>query len=98
MKTSKKLILLLVTICCLLGPASTAYVKLTNIDDYYWNWVLWYISYTKQIYCSFMGLWGVFMLNDNGIMMENCLITGRPGARVTYKGYPPVRRNGTAGG
>ena len=89
MKHTIKALMVLAIICCLfLDVAKTQYVKLDTLSDYYWNWVLWYISYSKTFLCTLMGSWGVFFLNDNGKLAENCLRTGRPGGRVTYSGYP----------
>ena len=67
-------------------------VVVDTLDDYVWNWLLWYISYIKMLGCSFMALWGIFMLDDNGLMAERCFQTGRPGARVSYSGYPKIKK------
>ena len=81
----------LIVACCLVGYAMAGVVKVDSLDDYVWNWFLWYISYTKMLACSYMGLWGIFILDDNGLMAERCFATGMPGARVSFSGYPVHR-------
>ena len=81
----------LIVVCCLICSASAGVVKTESLDDYIWNWFLWYISYTKMLACSYMGLWGIFILDDNGLMAERCFATGMPGARVSFSGYPVHR-------
>ena len=91
MKTSTKLNILFVVVVGLLYMAEASKIKNDSLDDYVWNWFLWYISYLKMLVCSYMGLYGIFILDDNGLMAEKCFATGRPGARVTFSGYPVHR-------
>ena len=81
----------LIVACCLISVAMAAVVKTDSLDDYVWNWFLWFISYQKMLSCSYMGLWGIFILDDNGLMAERCFATGMPGARVSFSGYPVHR-------
>ena len=41
--------------------------------------------------CSFIAVWGIFALDDNGLMAERCFATGKAGARASFSGYPVHR-------
>ena len=57
-----------------------------SLNDYIMNWILFGMVWMKMIMCNFLGLWGIFWFDDNGIMGEECYLTGTTGARATYRG------------
>ena len=84
-------LLVFLVLTCFITSTRASVVKTDSLDDYIWNWFLWFISYSKMLACSYMGLWGIFILDDNGLMAERCFATGMPGARVSFSGYPVHR-------
>jgi|TARA_B110000305_G_C19208879_1_gene524840 hypothetical protein len=52
--------------------------------NFFWNWLVYAISVGKLIGCNNVGLWGLFWYNDNGEMMNNCVLTGPVGAQAEY--------------
>ena len=41
-----------------------------------WNLILYAMSAGKLYFCNMVGMWGLFWLNDNGVMQAKCFQTG----------------------
>ena len=50
----------------------------------FWNFLVFGIQVGKLMGCSAVGIWGLFWYDDNGLMMENCLVTAPVGAAANY--------------
>ena len=51
---------------------------------FFWNWGIYLISVSKLVGCNAIGFWGLFWYDDNGEMMNNCVLTGPTGAQADY--------------
>lgn len=51
-----------------------------------WNLILFHFQYTKLIGCTIAGTFGLFWFNDEGEMIEHCLLSGQVGARAEFLG------------
>ena len=49
-----------------------------------WNFLVFFMQAGKLMGCSYIGVWGLFWYDDNGLMMENCLLTAPVGAKANY--------------
>ena len=54
--------------------------------NFFWNFFIYFIQVGKLMGCNYIGLWGLFWYNDNGLMMNNCYITGPVGAQAEFAG------------
>jgi len=79
---------LIVLILLVINETRAAEVNNATLQDYEWNWFLWYISVSKLIKCNSLGLWGLFWLDDNGLLAEKCFQSGVIGGRASFSGYP----------
>ena len=50
----------------------------------FWNFLIFFMQAGKLLGCSYIGVWGLFWYDDNGLMMENCLQTAPVGAAANY--------------
>lgn len=51
---------------------------------FFWNWGIYFLSVGKLLGCNAIGIWGLFWYDDNGEMMNNCVLTGPQGAQAEY--------------
>ena len=61
-------------------------------NDRIWHMFVLVASTFKNVNCVWMGLYGVAMFNDNGIMAEKCYKLGLKGGLASFKGYKGVSR------
>ena len=54
------------------------------LQPFIWNFILSNISMGKLVQCNYIGLWGLFWLDDEGEMAEKCFKTGIVGAKANY--------------
>ena len=54
------------------------------LQPYLWNWLLWFVSTFKYIFCSYVANWGLFWYNDGGEMMQKCLMVGAQGSVAKF--------------
>ena len=92
MKKYYVMVILAIILLSYVREANAAEVVNDTFDDYIWNWVLWYASTNKMIFCNWMGLWGILRYNDNGIMAERCFSFGLRGGRAAFSGYKPIKK------
>jgi len=63
-----------------------AAVNTQSLADYIFNWLLWTEASSKLIDCTWLGLYGLFWFNDNGVIAEKCFQTGLVGGRANFEG------------
>ena len=54
------------------------------LQPWYFNWLLWWRAQMHLWTCVHFGAWGLFVGNDDGILMEQCLQTGIGGITPVY--------------
>ena len=52
--------------------------------QFLWNWFIYFMQVGKLLGCNGVGLWGLFWYDDNGDMINNCLLTGPQGGNAEY--------------
>ena len=59
-------------------------VKDGLLTGWFFNWLLWMVSLGKFVGCNQMALWGLLILNDDGLLFQKCLMTGAVGAKAQF--------------